>query len=60
MTDEEAQRMRRENDYLKARCAQLQVDIDELSSQLQRTTQQLERNSVRRTTVAANPLGGGQ
>ena len=59
MTDEDAQRMRRENDYLKARCAQLQADVDDLSSQLHRTTQQLEYTAMRRTT-AANPLGGGQ
>ena len=60
MTDEEAQRMRRENDYLKARCAQLQADIGDLSSQLDRVTQQLERTSTRRGAAAANPLGGGQ
>ncbi len=60
MTDEDAQRMRRENDYLKARCAQLQVDVDDLASQLQRMTQQLEHASARRMTAAANPLAGGQ
>ena len=59
MTDEDAWRMRRENDYLKARCAQLQVDVDDLSSQLQRTTQQLERTSARRA-AAPSPLGSGQ
>ena len=60
MTDEDAQRMRRENDYLKARCAQLQVDVEDLSSQLQRMTQQLERTSSRRPAAAPSPLGSGQ
>ena len=58
MTDEEAQRLRRENEYLKARCAQLQVDADDLSSQLGRVTQQLERLSPHRTTASAtSPVG---
>ncbi len=52
--------MRRENDYLKARCAQLQVDVEDLSSQLQRMTQQLERTSARRPAAAPSPLGSGQ
>ena len=60
MTDEEAQRMRRENDYLKTRCAQLQDDVDDLSGQLARMGEQLERASLRRATPGPNPLGGGQ
>ena len=60
MTDPEAQLMRRENDYLKARCAQLQTDVEDLSSQLARMTQQLERSSARRPSAPANPLAGGQ
>ncbi len=59
MTDAEAQGLRRENDYLKARCAQLQADVGDLSSQLERVTQQLERASTRRV-AAASPLGGGR
>ena len=31
MTDEEAQTLRRENDYLKLRCAHLQSDVTDLS-----------------------------
>lgn len=60
MTDEEAQRMRKENDYLKARCAQLQDDVSDLSGQLARVSQQLERVSTRRTAPGANPLAAGQ
>jgi hypothetical protein len=60
VTDEEAQRMRRENDYLKTRCAQLQDDVSDLSGQLARVSQQLERVSMRRVAPGANPLAGGQ
>ena len=34
MTDEEAQRLRRENGYLKSRCAQLEGDVTDLGAQL--------------------------
>ena len=47
MTDEEAQAMRRENAYLKQRCAQLADDVSSLASQLLRTQQQLERLTTR-------------
>ena len=58
MTDEEAQRMRRENDYLKARCAQLQGDVGDLAGQLARVTEQLERTLVRRTaSTGSGPVG---
>ena len=39
MTDEEAHRLRRENEYLKARCAQLQGDVTDLAAQLHRLQQ---------------------
>jgi len=60
MTDEEAGRLRRENDYLKARCAQLQGDVTDLSSEVLRIRQELERITSRRTTVASGPLADGQ
>jgi hypothetical protein len=41
--DVEGQKLARENAYLKLRCAQLQDDVTELSSQLARTQQALER-----------------
>ncbi len=52
--------MRWENDYLKTRCAQLEGDVGDISSQLDRVTQQLERTAARWVTGAANPLGGGR
>ena len=60
MTDEEAMRLRRENDYLKARVAQLQGDVDDLGAQVSRLTQTLERSGQRRAVGTPNPLGGGQ
>ncbi|WP_174299541.1 hypothetical protein [Caulobacter sp. S45] len=60
MIDEDAQGMRRENDYLKARWAELQLDVGDLSSQLDRVTQQLEQASLRRAMASASPLAGGQ
>jgi prefoldin subunit 5 len=59
MTDEEAGRLRRENDYLKARCAQLQGDVTDLSSEALRLRQELERITSRRA-AAASALPGGQ
>lgn len=41
--DAETRKLMRENDYLKLRCAQLQDDVTDLSSQLTRARQDLER-----------------
>ena len=41
MTDEEAQGLRRENAYLKVRCAQLQDDVTNLGAEVRR----LQRHS---------------
>ena len=60
MDDPEAQAIRRENEYLKARCAQLQDDVADLSSQLERSQRQLERAAGSRSVAAPNPLAGGQ
>jgi hypothetical protein len=60
MTDEEAQSMRRENDYLKRRNAQLQDDVTSLGGQVLRMQQEMERLSGRRTARASDPLSGGQ
>ena len=60
MTDEEAQGLRRENAYLKQRCAQLQDDVTVLGGQVTRLEQQLEGVHARRAGHAANPLSGGQ
>ncbi len=60
MTDEEAQAMRRENNYLKSRNAQLQGDVTSLSGQVLRMQQELERLSGRYAGRTPNPLAGGQ
>jgi predicted nucleic acid-binding Zn-ribbon protein len=60
MSPEEAQRLQRENDYLKLRCAQLQEDVVQLSDQVSRLQQQLERAADRRAATRPNPLSGGQ
>jgi hypothetical protein len=61
MTPAEAQAMRRENEYLKRRCAQLQSDVDDLGSQLMRLNQERERLGVARSLRAAsNPPAEGQ
>jgi hypothetical protein len=63
MTDEDAQRLRRENDYLKLRCAQLESDVADLGGQVTRLQQVLEHNMARRAASAdarPNPLSGGQ
>jgi hypothetical protein len=43
MDANEAQKLQRENDYLKLRVAQLQGDVTDLSSQVMRLQQELER-----------------
>jgi hypothetical protein len=43
MNDLDAQRITRENDYLKLRCAQLQGDVTDLNSEVARLRQALER-----------------
>ena len=60
MTDEEAQKLRRENDYLKLRCAQLQSDVTDLSAETTRLRQELERITARRANLASGPPTGGQ
>jgi prefoldin subunit 5 len=60
MTDAEAQALRRENDYLKGRNAQLQADLTDVSAETERLRQALERTAARPSHAAPNPLGGGQ
>lgn len=43
MTDAEGYAVRRENDYLKLRNAQLQADLTDVSAEVQRLRQELER-----------------
>jgi hypothetical protein len=56
MTDAEAEKLTRENDYLKLRCAQLQGDVTDLGSQVERLVQQLERYHARGTHAAGAAL----
>ena len=56
----EMERLQRENAYLKTRCAQLQDDVTDLSSQVTRLQEELERRSARRASAAPNPIAGGQ
>ena len=60
MTDEEAQTLRRENDYLKRRNAQLQDDVTSLGGQVLRMQQELERMHGRRAMTLPDPLAGGR
>ena len=58
--DPDADRLRRENSYLKQRVAQLEGDIVDLNSQVTRLQQQNQHFSARRLARTPNPLGGGQ
>jgi hypothetical protein len=58
MDDVEGQKLLRENVYLKQRCAQLQGDVTELSSQVGRLQQELERIHGVREARRAGPLPG--
>jgi hypothetical protein len=55
--DVESQKLVRQNDYLKLRCAQLQDDVTNLSSQVTRLQQELERLRGRRA-LHADPASG--
>ena len=58
--DEALSPVERENRYLKQRVAQLQSDVGDLNSEIDRLRQQLEHAGARREQRAPNPLGGGQ
>ena len=60
MTDEDAQALRRENDYLKRRNAQMQDDLTNLSGEVTRLRQQLDQMAGRRSSPTPDPLSGGQ
>jgi len=60
MTGEDLQALRRENDYLKRRNAQLQDDVTSLGGQVLRLQQELERLHGRRALATPDPLSGGQ
>jgi prefoldin subunit 5 len=60
MTDEDIQTLRRENDYLKRRNAQLQDDVTSLGGQVLRMQQELERLNGKRAHMPSDPLLSGQ
>ena len=61
MTEQSLSRLMEENSYLKRRCAQLQEDVTDLSAEIERLRQQLERSGLRRLgNVKPDPLAGGQ
>ena len=60
MTDEDIQALRRENDYLKRRNAQLQDDVTSLGGQVLRMQQELERLNGKRAHMSSDPLSSGQ
>ncbi|WP_165186439.1 hypothetical protein [Caulobacter soli] len=57
---DELERLRRENTYLKQRCAQLDRDVIDLNSQVTRLAEQLDRTHARRAAATPDPLSGGQ
>jgi hypothetical protein len=59
MTDRSLLDLERENSYLRQRIAHLEADIVDLSAQVLRVQQQIER-VVGRQASAPNPLSGGQ
>jgi len=58
MTQRDAEDLRRENDYLKLRNAQLQRDVISLEAEGGRLRQELERRGAR--GYVPYPLSGGQ
>jgi hypothetical protein len=61
MTDEEAQALIRQNEYLKLRNAQLQADLVDLTAETNRMRQAIERTAARQGgRDTPNPLSGGQ
>jgi len=52
--------LERENFYLKARVAQLEGDVTDLTAENRRLQEERERLHARRTARAPNPLTGGQ
>jgi predicted RNase H-like nuclease (RuvC/YqgF family) len=60
MDASEAEKLTRENEYLKVRIEQLQGEVWDLSGQLARSQQRLERSDLNRLESPPNPLSGGR
>lgn len=57
---EDLPRLQRENQYLKARIAQLEGDVTDLTAETTRLRQILDTTMARRAASRPNPLSGGQ
>ena len=57
---EDLARLQRENAYLKARVAQLEDDVVDLTAEATRLRQVLDTTLARRAATRPNPLSGGQ
>jgi cell division protein FtsB len=57
---EDLARLQRENTYLKARVAQLEDDVVDLTAEATRLRQVLDTTMARRAAARPNPLSGGQ
>ena len=60
MPDRPSEELARENLYLKQRLAQAELDIADLSAEINRLREERERLHGRRAARAPNPLGSGQ
>lgn len=60
MADRTPAELERENIYLKARIAQLESDVTDLTAENLRLQEERSRLHARRTARAPNPLGSGQ
>ena len=60
MPDRTSEELARENLYLKQRLAQAELDIADLSAEINRLREERERLHGRRAARAPNPLGSGQ
>lgn len=58
--DRTPEALARENAYLKARVAQLEADVLDLSAENGRLREERERTHARRAARPPNPLGAGQ
>lgn len=60
MSERTVSELDRENAYLKARIAQLEGDVTDLTAENLRLAEERERLHARRAARAPDPLGGGQ
>lgn len=58
--DDDLTVLRRENAYLKARCAQLQSDVTDLTALVVRFQGERERVAAHARRLPPDPLAGGQ